>query len=317
MTKTIHDTLTSLQLPPNRPAVVTIGTFDGVHRGHHLLLEKAISRAKTIGGVSIAFTFRNHPREVLQPGTQVSLLTPWPQKRRLLADSGVDVVLGLEFDAAFAAQSAEEFVDRVLLGRLQATVVISGPNFRFGKDARGDAALLGALSQRLDFEYWCATPVEEYGQTVSSTRIRQALGRGEVEEAARMLGRWHRNEGVVETGDRIGRTISFPTANLAIQDRGMVPADGVYAVLVTLADGATHPGMMNVGNRPTVGGVSHRKEVHLIDFSGELVGSRLSVDYVARLRDQKRFASLDDLRTQLANDRLTALEMLRIHARPL
>jgi len=312
-----HETLDSLQLAPGRPTVVTIGTFDGVHRGHRLLLDKAIARARSLGGVAIALTFRNHPREVLNPGTTVSLLTPWPEKRRLLAASGIDVVLGLEFNHQFAAQSAEDFVDRVLLDRLQAAVVISGPNFRFGRGAAGDPALLQRLSESLDFEYWCATAVEEHGHTVSSSRIRQALSSGEVTTAAHMLGRWHRTTGRVVTGDQLGRKIGFPTANLEIPASVLVPAHGVYAVVVELATGARHPGMMNIGRRPTVGGIDERREVHLIGFSGELVGEELAVDFVSRLREEKRFASLDDLCAQLTNDRIAALEIVRSHAGPL
>jgi riboflavin kinase/FMN adenylyltransferase len=307
----LFESLEAIIPPDTRPVVLTIGTFDGVHRGHLGLVELARSRAAALGGVVVALTFQNHPREVVAPALAPQLLTAWPRKQALLRQAGVEWLVGLRFDESLALMNAGDFIREAIVGRLRARCVISGANFAFGRGARGNPAMLAAEALRQNFEYLCAPSVELDGVPVSSSRIREALRLGDVAAAARMIGRPHRIDGVVVTGDRLGRTIGFPTANLVVDPRLQLPADGVYAVQVELEDGRAYAGMMNFGTRPTVGGREFRSEVHLLDFDEVLVGQRLQVDLLARLRSEQKFESLDHLQAQLAKDRIAAGEVAK------
>lgn len=303
----VYTSLEEVRLPPGRPVVLTVGTFDGVHRAHQALLAEARTKAQHAGAMVGALTFRNHPRSVIKGGVAPSLLTTWERKRELILEQGVDFLCGLWFDEQFSLMSAEDFVRLVVVERLGARAVVSGPLFRFGNGGAGNPAMLEAMSSDLGYAYRLIEPVTVDGIKVSSTRIREALASGDVALAARLLGRPHRIASDVVTGDRLGRTISFPTANLRIDTSVASPADGVYAVEVQTHDGWRGPGMMNIGVRPTVNGRERRHEVHLIGFSGELEGTTLSVDFVARLREERRFAGLEELKAQLQVDRNAAL----------
>ncbi len=296
--------------PPKGPVVLTVGTFDGVHLGHRALLERTIGLAREQGVPSMALTFRNHPRSVITPDDCPPLLTTWEEKQRLMLETGIGLLVGLWFDETLRRQEPEEFVRGTLLGRLGARTVVSGPNFHFGLGGRGNPRLLEQLAAGEGFRFLCQEPVAVDGVTVSSTRIRGALGEGEVALAAKLLGRPHRLAGKVVRGDRLGRTIGFPTANLAPVDEVLVPADGVYAVRVRLPGGEEHPGMMNLGVRPTVDGREHRREVHLLGFQGELEGDTLEVFFIDRLRGERRFAGLAELQEQLSRDRDAAARLL-------
>ncbi|MDX2177390.1 MAG: bifunctional riboflavin kinase/FAD synthetase [Candidatus Sumerlaeia bacterium] len=306
------DTAAGLDLRPlGRSTHVTVGMFDGVHTGHRALIGATVARARSAGALAVVVTFQNHPRGVVGAKSAPPLLTTWPRKAELLAALGVDVVAGLPFDEALAATGAEEFVSELLVARCAAAEIASGANFRFGRGGAGDAALLAALAPRLGFAHRQPEFVLSGGAPVSSSRIRAALAEGDAASAAAMLGRPHRVEGPVVGGDRIGRTIGFPTANLAIPAEVCLPRDGVYAVRAGIDGGAVSlPAMMNLGFRPTVGGREHRREAHLIGFEGELGGRRLAVDFVARLRDERRFADLAELRSRLEADKADALSML-------
>jgi len=306
----IVESLADVSLAGAGPVVLVVGTFDGVHLAHRELFREAVERARILGGVAAVLTFRNHPREVVSPGNAPPLLTHWPRKRRLIEECGVDLLVGLAFDKALSEMPAESFIRDVVAGVFQAQEVISGPAFHFGHGGRGNAGLLLAMSRDLGYKYRCHEPVMWKGEKVSSTRIRRALAEGDVAAAAELLARPHRNRGRVITGDRLGRTIGFPTANLEIVDGTVVPANGVYAVMATV-EGARWPGMMNIGNRPTVGGVDRRFEVHLIGFDDDIVGRDVRVDYCERLRGEERFPGLDALRAQLAKDRDASLAILR------
>lgn len=306
----VYTSLEEVHLPPGRPIVLTIGTFDGVHLAHQALFAEAAAQAAELGGDAAALTFRNHPRAIVSPENAPPLLTPWPRKRALLLAQPLQHIVALEFNPTFAQTAAEEFVQRVIAGIFRARVVISGPAFHFGHGGRGNAELLSAMSATHGFLYRRREPVMHGGEKVSSTRIRRCLSEGRVSEAAELLTRPHRNSGTVVRGDGIGNTIGFPTANLEMEKEEFVPADGVYAVEVLLPDSRRQPGMMNIGTRPTVGGIQHRKEVHLIGFEGELNGARLEVLYRQRLRDEKRFSGLEELKAQLARDREAALSAL-------
>lgn len=313
MSPKVFESLEEVRLPDNVPVVLTIGTFDGVHMAHQALIAEALERAAALGGIAAVLTFRNHPRDIVAPELAPALLTAWPEKRRLILGYGAHMLTGLLFDLNLAQTPAEEFVRQVIHDRFHARVVLSGPNFHFGHRAEGNPALLALLGDELGFEFHCRLPMMYGGEKISSTRIRGALVRGDVAEAAALLTRPHFNEGPVVSGDRLGRTIGFPTANLAIPKAFLVPADGVYAVRATLPHGETFGGMMNIGWRPTVGGRDRRYEVHLLDFpGGELQGQRIRVHYVARLRDEQKFSGLEALKAQLALDRESAAKALRL-----
>jgi riboflavin kinase/FMN adenylyltransferase len=304
--------LESLTLPDDGvPSHVAVGTFDGLHRGHQELIGHVAAEALEHGGRSLVFTFRNHPRSVVDPGHCPPLLTPWPLKKRLLQRLPVNGVIAVEFTPALAMIEAEDFIREVLVDRCRACSIHSGSNFRFGHNKRGNAELLRQLAGELDYEYRSMTFVEVENDVISSTRVRRLLHEGHVGEAARLLGRPHQVAGTVVSGDRLGRTIGFPTANLAPEREGFLPADGVYAVAVAIGEEAhCLPGMMNIGWRPTVGGRQHRAEVHLLDWSGELGGCTLTVLFVERLRDEQKFAGLEELKAQLARDRVSAHAVL-------
>ncbi|CAN5297872.1 bifunctional riboflavin kinase/FAD synthetase [soil metagenome] len=305
------ESIDEIDLRKDKPVVLTIGAFDGVHLAHQELLEEAVSRARDIGGVSAALTFRNHPRSVIRPMDAPALLTDWPTKKELLQKTGIDVVAGLLFDEALMKMEAKDFVQRVIAAAFGARIVLSGPQFSFGRGGGGGGALLGEMGEKLGFIYDRREPVLIHGVKVSSTHVRELLSRGEVAEAACFLGRPHRNHGIVMGGDQLGRKIGYPTANMDIPRDLQKPADGVYAVMASInKDRDKHRAMMNLGWRPTVGGRDHRCEVHLIDFEGELVGKELRVDYISRLRGEQKFDGVDALRAQLAKDRIAALEAL-------
>ncbi|MCC6545725.1 bifunctional riboflavin kinase/FAD synthetase [Candidatus Sumerlaeota bacterium] len=301
----VFENLNDVMLPANKPVVLTIGTFDGVHCAHQALLRETIEEARRQNGIAAVLTFQNHPRTVIAPGHEPMLLTNWPAKRDLILAQGIDVLVGIPFDESLLQMPAEQFVSDVIGKKFGARAVMSGPAFHFGFRGAGNSELLQKLSDKHAYVYKRQDPISLHGCRVSSTLIRDMLDRGDVAGAAELLTRPHRNVGTVVTGDGIGRTIQFPTANMQLAQDVLIPPRGVYAVRVT--DGAsTYPAMMNIGWRPTVGGKELRNEIHLLDFDGDLVGRRMTIDYVKRLRDEKKFDGLDALREQLQQDRVAA-----------
>ncbi len=286
-------------------AVVVTGNFDGVHRGHQALFERARAEAEGRGLVAVALTFAPHPRTILGTGPAPLLLTSTARRVELIDRLGVAHVFIRRFDLAFASWSAERFVEELVVKTLRAKVVIAGENFRFGAKRAGDDALLRAMGPKLGFDAFTLEATDAKGP-LSSSRARAALLAGELAEAAHVLGRPHSFEGVVEHGDQRGRTIGFPTANLGAVTE-IVPPHGVYAVSVDRASGdgprALAKGVMNVGVRPTLGGEPRRTlEVHLFDFEGDLYGQTLRVHLLERLRDERRFDGLEALKAQIALD---------------
>ncbi|HXH03944.1 MAG TPA: bifunctional riboflavin kinase/FAD synthetase [Candidatus Competibacteraceae bacterium] len=295
--------------PRHRECVVTIGTFDGLHLGHQAIIEQLAQVGAEHGLPRVLITFEPTPAEFFAADAAPARLTRLREKLELLRAQPLERVLVLRFDAALAALSAEEFVHRLLVDSLAARCVIVGDDFRFGHGARGDFALLAALGRRWGFQVQRQTTFSLDGERVSSSRVRQALADGDLDLAARLLGRPYAIQGRVARGDQLGRTIGFPTANVPLHRR-VCPLSGVYAVQVAGIDAAALPGMANIGSRPTVNGRETRLEVHLFDFQGDIYGRPLRVDFLHRLRPEQRFPSLDALRQQLHADAERARRLL-------
>jgi riboflavin kinase / FMN adenylyltransferase len=288
-------------VPPDaRPSAVALGTFDGVHLGHRAILGTALGRARAVGLDAVACTFDRHPMEILNPERAPLPITTVEERLALIGETGVDVVIVLAFTRELAAIEPEAFVKDVLLGRLRAREIVVGDSHRFGRAARGDARMLVDLSGRFGFQAHVVPPMAVDGAVVSSSEIRAALQRGDVSGAARSLGRPYGITGQVTSGAGRGRTLGFPTANID-PDRPVLVARGVYRGLVTV-DGGGHAAVVNVGVRPTFGETTLAVEAHLLDFAGDLYGRRVRLDFLARLRDEMRFPSIEDLKAQVARD---------------
>ncbi|MBW4091766.1 MAG: bifunctional riboflavin kinase/FAD synthetase [Proteobacteria bacterium] len=291
-----------------RGATVALGNFDGVHRGHAALI-RAAHRARPEAPLAV-LTFEPHPREVFRPDDPPFRLTLSAERADLLAGLGVGLLYELPFTPDFSLMSAEAFVADVLHAGLGARHLVSGHDFAFGHRRGGDTAFLTARAERLGMGVTLVPLLADSEAPLSSTRIRRALQDGYPERAAEELGRAWAIRGLVAHGDARGRTIGFPTANIAL-GRHLEPARGVYAVTVRLPDGATHAGVANIGRRPTVNtGPESRLEVNLFDFDGDLYGAELTVALHAYLRPEVRFPSLDALRAQIAADAAEARTVL-------
>lgn len=298
--------------PALGPAVLTIGFFDGVHLGHQRLIERAGVLAAERGAAAVAVTFWPHPSAILRPQAAPPLLTTLAEKLRLLGELGrLDAAVVLPFDEERSRQSPEAFLD-TLATFCRPVALVEGPDFAMGHKRAGDLAFLRAAGERRGFT------VETYeervdGERVSSTRARSLLRAGEAEAATRLLGRPYSLVGEVVEGDRRGRLLGFPTANLRLDARKLLPANGVYAVRVRLPGEAhaTHPAVCNIGVRPTFGGEARLiVEVHLLDAAMDLYGLELAVEVVARLRDERRFAGVDELKAQIGADAERARALL-------
>ncbi len=281
---------------------VTVGTFDGVHRGHQAVLESVIAISQSVGGESAVVTFDPHPREVVT-GEGVALLTTVEERADAMGAMGVDRLVVLPFTKAMADWPAERFARDVLAGALSARVVVVGHDHGFGRKRSGDAGLLERLGGELGFRVQQVEAHVEGDLVVSSTKIRLAIEEGRVGDARMMLGRAYRMIQRVTQGDQRGRTIGFPTANLVPPGGKVLPMFGVYAADVRIEEGTrVHRAAVNVGVRPTFGQNAPLVEVHVIGFEGDLYGRRLSVDFVRRVRAERRFESLKALGTQLRED---------------
>ncbi|HEV8639166.1 MAG TPA: bifunctional riboflavin kinase/FAD synthetase [Chloroflexota bacterium] len=280
------------------PSVVTIGTFDGVHRGHQELLHELRRRADRLGARAVVVTFDPPPRLVLRPDPSYQLLASLEERVELLRRHGADEVLLLRFDHTVAQMSAEAFVGE-LVDRLGMVELVGGPDLALGHRRQGTPPVLREIGRRRGFAVALLDQVADRGQPVRSGQIRELLRAGDVAAAAELLGHPPSVEGEVVHGDHLGRKLGFPTANLAVPPPRLVPADGVYAARVIEP---ARPGAMSIGTRPAVGGTDRRVEVHLLDFDGDLYGRTLRVELIAWLHEQRKYASLDDLIAGIGKD---------------
>jgi riboflavin kinase/FMN adenylyltransferase len=299
---------------PGPGTAVTIGAYDGVHLGHRALLRDLCDRAEAGGLSSVVVTFDRHPAYVVRPDSAPKQLTGLEQKLELLEDCGVDRTLVLPFDEARANETAEDFVREVLVERLAARLVVVGEDFHFGHGRKGNVGLLRELGAVNGFEVVGVHLTGEASEPVSSTRIRALLSEGDVEEAARLLGRPHEVRGPVVRGDgRGGPELGFPTANMAVADDIALPADGMYAGYFTGADGQARPAAVYVGRRPTFyepGTAPVLVEAYLLHFEGDLYGQPARVSFVGRVRGDARFGSAEALIEQMHLDVVAAEQML-------
>jgi riboflavin kinase/FMN adenylyltransferase len=290
------------------PAQVTIGTYDGLHRGHVSLVGPMIEDAKKTGTASAVVTFEPHPRCVLDPEHCPQVLTTLDEKTWLLEQLGLDYLVVIPFTPQVAALSPASFMRRLTRGIALRRLVV-GYDFRFGHGRRGDAAFLQRLSSRLGFSLTVGPPLRRGGQAISSSSIRRLLLLGQVRAAAQLLGREYFLRSTVEHGAHRGRSLGYPTANLRITPGKLVPANGIYAVRA-LVEGRTYGGALSAGFRPTFGENTLTVEVFLFDFEGDLYGKLVTVMFVQRLRGERRFAMVESLQEQMAKDVVNAKRLL-------
>jgi riboflavin kinase/FMN adenylyltransferase len=289
-----------------KPTVLTIGVFDGLHLGHQAIVKTVVERALLIDATPTLLTFDPHPRQVLKPESAPPLLQTFAQKMEGLRLLGMQQVIVMNFTPELAEIAAEEFIEQFMHFALGAREVHLGKGFAFGKGRAGNIELLEAEAERLGFVADEVPEVRIRNHRISSTMVRRLLQAGRVNQARRMLGRAYGVEGIVIEGRKLGRTISFPTANIEVQNR-VIPADGVYVTLA-LIDDVWYRSVTNVGKRPTVGlDVESKVETHVIDFDQDLYGKTIRIRFLHRLRGEKKFASLDALKAQIARDRDTTV----------
>jgi riboflavin kinase/FMN adenylyltransferase len=284
-----------------RGAVIALGNFDGFHLGHQAVVGAAVDQARARGGPAIVATFDPHPVRHFRPDAPPFRLTTLDQRQRLFAEAGADAMLVLEFGPALAGMTADEFINDLLIARLGVSGVVTGEDFVFGKGRSGNGDVLAAAGAAQGFTYTRIVPVAEAGETVSSSRIREALKAGDCATATQLLTRPFAIEGVVQHGDKVGRTLGFPTANI---DMGSYqrPRYGIYAVTGTLPDGRVLKGAANIGIRPTFDPPKELLEPHFFDFAEDLYGQTISIAFHAFLRGEAKFDSMDALMAQMQAD---------------
>ena len=291
--------------------VVTLGNFDGVHLGHQKIIRRVIEKARELGGISVVYTFYPHPMKVLYPDKPLPLITTEEQKIAIIEKLGVDVIICAPFDHAFSEIRAVEFVDDILVGGVGAKAIYVGFNYAFGKNREGNTDYLEKVGPRKGFRVEVVDPVILDDEPVSSSRIRRSIKEGRVDLAARMLDRPFKIEGEVIQGHRRGKQLGYPTANM-ILNGDLLPAPGVYAVRVRLPGvEKSLGGMANLGTNPTFGDEGMAFETHIFDFQSDIYGKKMQVDFLARLRDEVRFPSVNALIGQLKQDEADSRELLR------
>jgi riboflavin kinase / FMN adenylyltransferase len=295
--------------PTLRNPVLTIGNFDGVHKGHLSLFDLAKKKAAAINGQAAVMTFDPHPIKVMKPGNGPHLITLTEQKLELIADAGMDVIFCIPFTKQFASISASRFVQDILVDKIGIREIVVGYDYTFGAGREGNIELLESMGKALDFKVHVVPPVYVENILVSSTSIRNLIQEGKLHEAKKLLGRDYQIGGTVIKGkNRGGRLLGYPTANLALIDE-LVPKRGVYVVKVLVAD-RIHDGLTNIGYNPTFGEGAFSVETHILNFQDDLLGKKIHIKFIERLRDEKTFASLEDLVAQIERDIARAIEIL-------
>ena len=297
---------------PYNNAVITIGNFDGVHIGHQALFHEVIEKADAIDGTSIVMTFEPHPVRVLKQNGHPPLITLYEQKVELIESSGVDVLICIPFTLEFAAISAKEFVEDILLTRIGMKAIVVGKDYTFGRNRKGDIKLLQTYAKNYGFEVivadWILT-LSKSPDRISSTRTRELIIAGKVAEAQKLLGRYYQIRGVVTTGrNRGGRLLGFPTANIILHDE-LCPKTGVYAVTVE-SGSKKHKGVANIGYSPTFGDHLFSVEVHILDFNKNIYDQKIRVNFIQRIRDEKKFSNISELSDQIKKDIVKARNIL-------
>lgn len=296
--------------PAHRGCVATIGNFDGVHLGHQAVIGELAEEGKDLGLPTLVMTFEPQPMEVFRPDESPARLTRLREKLRALSRFAVDRVLCVQFNKRFASLSAEEFVKQVIVDGLDVKHLVVGDDFRYGKDRLGDLRSLKVAGDKYGFKVASMRTFSIENRRVSSTRIRDALARGNLGEAEKLLGRPYRMCGRVAHGDKIGRTLGIPTANIHLH-RNVSPVQGIYVVEVHGIDSQPLPGVASVGTRPTVGGTRALLEIYLLDFDEDIYGRHLNVDFLHKIRDEKKFDSLEILKEKILEDIKNARDWLK------
>lgn len=305
----IYD-LDELKEPLKNP-VLTIGNFDGVHKGHLVLFDRVKARAKAIDGQSAVMTFEPHPTKVMKPGNGPPLITPIKQKLDLISDARIDVIFCIPFTRQFASISAEDFVQDILVDRLGIKEIVVGYDYTFGFKRQGNISLLQEMGEKLGFKVHVVDPIRLDNALVSSTSIRELVQEGNLSEAKKLLGRDYQICGTVVKGkNRGGRLLGFPTANLKLIDE-LIPKGGVYAVTAIIND-KIYYGVSNIGYNPTFGDEALSVETHLLNFSEDILGKTIRVNFIKRLRDEKTYGSVEELADQIALDVQQAKGLFKI-----
>ena len=297
-------------LPAFRSAVITIGTFDGVHEGHKKIIDALKSEARSVQGDAVIITFHPHPRKIVHPNEHLQLINTLEEKIELLTKTGIDHLVIVPFNEKFASQSADEYVQKFLIGNFHPHTIIIGYDHHFGKDRKGNFMLLAEKADQYNYRLLEIPKyiLDEVG--VSSTQIRNALLQSDVETANKLLGYDFFFEGLVIKGDQLGRKLGYPTANLEYTDSDKIHlGHGVYAAYAVV-DGLTYKGMLSVGNRPTLENSNERVEINIFDFDREIYGQTIRVIVKKYLRGQEKYSSLDELKKQLALDKENSLSIL-------
>ncbi len=284
---------------------IALGTFDGVHRGHQQVIGAAVERAREIGGTSLVFTFSNHPLSVVAPERCPVRLMSNEEKKSVMQELGVDVLVNIPFTQEVLSIGAEDFI-RMLIEAYEPKFVVVGPNYTFGYKNQGNSELLKEFGKKYGFEVKIHEAVCDTDDLISSTLIRGYINDGNVEKTADLLGRDFRLTSTVVHGDERGRTIGFPTANLDLPPEAAVPNNGVYAVRAITADGVIHSAVANIGTNPTFDGIYRHIEVHILDFAADIYGQELTIEFLAKLRNEQKFSGIEALVNQLHQDVETA-----------
>ena len=296
---------------PFKNAVITIGNFDGVHLGHQALFHEVIEKADSLGGTSVAMTFEPHPMRILKHNNHPPLITLYEQKAELIERTGIDVIVCVPFTKEFASLTAREFIEDLLIRKIGMKAIVVGEDYSFGKNREGNLELLKTFAGEMNFEVIVADWIKmsrKLPDRISSTRVRELVMDGQMEEAHKMLGRHYQIRGVVVTGrDRGGKVLGIPTANINLYDE-LCPKTGIYAVTVE-RENQQLKGVANIGYSPTFDDHEFTVEVHILDFDKDIYGEKIRVNFIQRIRDEKKFSGIDELIEQIHKDIAAAREI--------